>query len=658
MFKNKSSLYRIYRPSTFSDVAGHINVVNILKTELKDNSFTHAFLFTGQRGTGKTSVARIFAKAVNCQNLNDGDSCEKCENCLACNQGKSPDIFEIDAASNNGVDEIRNIKANVSTLPILGKYKVYIIDEVHMLSKAAFNALLKTLEEPPVHALFILATTEYAKIPATIVSRCQTFNFKKIDKNSLEARLEFIAQNEGFSIDENTKEEIYFLSDGSLRDALNILEQLMIINDSQITIDSLKNIFYVATKNEKFNIIKNIISQNTIGLISYFENAENQGMDFDVLALSLIEIIKEIIEFKLTNNADYLKLLTTKEVKDLKCEINILFTIADNLSDAYAKTKGTNVNFNYILISLLKAIGPITEVTSSSDIEPKIEPKKEVKEEPKIQILDNEKTPEIEKDLPLNDEVKIDIIDDKTSTKEKPKEVIFEKVEEPKIESETFSLNQIIEEKVSKDSTHNNEEISNDKPIKTFEELLELYTTEILKVSNSTTKIKVQIDEIINMLQGALKDERGTIATKFESWFKYEDNGDLTNPTKAQEFIVFKNIKIIAVSVSEILMVCESTTIANAITNQLTNQNFRTNLFNILGNKYTIYAIDNSKWDLTKKEFVMKKQNNLLNGYAKTNPDQYYVQAIEKSISQNPEVKELLDSAASLFGDVEVKINE
>lgn len=228
MEQNKA-LYRKYRPSNFGDIAGHQNVVEILKNELKNNKISHSFLFAGQRGTGKTSIARILAKSVNCLNIKDGLACEVCESCIASNEQRNPDIIEMDAASNNGVDEIREIKNNINSLPFIGKYKIYIIDEVHMLTKAAFNALLKTLEEPPVHAIFILATTEYAKIPATILSRCQIFNFKKIDRISLMNRLSFICENEGYKIDKAVLEEIAIISEGSLRDASNVIEQLMTV---------------------------------------------------------------------------------------------------------------------------------------------------------------------------------------------------------------------------------------------------------------------------------------------------------------------------------------------------------------------------------------------------------------------------------------------
>ncbi|ATZ19106.1 DNA polymerase III subunits gamma and tau [Williamsoniiplasma somnilux] len=652
MFKNKSSLYRIYRPSTFAEIAGHTNIVNILKTELKNNSFTHAFLFTGQRGTGKTSIARIFAKAVNCKNLNNADPCDNCESCITANEGKSPDIFEIDAASNNGVDEMRNVKSNVSTMPILGKYKVYIIDEVHMLSKGAFNALLKTLEEPPAHAIFILATTEYIKIPATIISRCQTFNFKKIDKLALENKLNMIAKKEGFSIDKETTEEIYFLSDGSLRDALNILEQLMIVNNEVITIESLKSIFYVATKKEKFSIIKNIINNETEKLINYFEIAENQGMDFDVFALSLIEMIKEIIEYKLTKQDKYLKLVTVDEINELKCSVAEMFNIADNLSDAYSKSRGTNVNFHYILISLLKSLksnfdDSYEKVENQNNLEAKFNIEK-ANSENKTKIIDQENISSITEEEIPKECMECEIIPSEVTEIGIVNRPDFSSTEEVK------KVDQV-DEIIFKSESINEEQNSQ---INTWGELLELSNKEIFSEANNTTKAKIEVDAVVTMLQGANREARDHIESIIYQWFKYDENENLLDKESAKSFIAFKDTKVSAVSKNEILLVCESSIVANAILNSLMKSEFRNKLFNYLKQDYVIYPIDKSKWEHVKKEFSFKKSNNLLTGYNPVDSNIFYKEISESTVNLNPKAKELLEKATSLFGDIEVKIND
>lgn len=221
------ALYRKWRPRTFNSVVGQEAITDTLKNAIKRGTISHAFLFAGPRGTGKTSCAKIFAKALNCTNLQDGEPCNKCANCLAADKGTMPDIMEIDAASNNGVDEIRDIRDKVKYAPTQGKYKVYIIDEVHMLSMGAFNALLKTLEEPPEHVVFILATTELQKVPATIISRTQRYNFKRISKADLEKRMKYILDQEKISYEDKAIAVIAQVADGGMRDALSILDQLL-----------------------------------------------------------------------------------------------------------------------------------------------------------------------------------------------------------------------------------------------------------------------------------------------------------------------------------------------------------------------------------------------------------------------------------------------
>ena len=223
-------LYRKYRPKSFDEIVGQEYTVKMLKNAIIGNKISHAYLFTGPRGTGKTSTAKIFAKTINCENSTDGIPCGKCSSCL--NINNNADIIEIDAASNNGVDEIREIINNVKVAPSFSKYKVYIIDEVHMLSQSAFNALLLTLEEPPKHIVFILATTNVESVPITILSRCQRYEFKKLSLEEIENHLNYVSKNEKIDITTDAIKEISYLSEGGLRDALSILNQLSTSNSS------------------------------------------------------------------------------------------------------------------------------------------------------------------------------------------------------------------------------------------------------------------------------------------------------------------------------------------------------------------------------------------------------------------------------------------
>lgn len=257
------ALYRKWRPRTFDGVVGQTAITDTLKNAIKRGKISHAFLFAGPRGTGKTSCAKIFAKALNCTNLQDGEPCNECENCLAADQGTMNDIIEIDAASNNGVDEIRDIRDKVKYAPTQGKYKVYIIDEVHMLSMGAFNALLKTLEEPPEHVVFILATTELQRVPATIISRTQRYNFKRIDQHDLIARMTYILGQEKIDFEEKALEVIAQVADGGMRDSLSILDQILSYDQDKVKYEDALRITGYAAQEKIEQVLLDLLNCET-----------------------------------------------------------------------------------------------------------------------------------------------------------------------------------------------------------------------------------------------------------------------------------------------------------------------------------------------------------------------------------------------------------
>ncbi|ATZ21922.1 DNA polymerase III subunit gamma/tau [Mesoplasma tabanidae] len=643
MEQNKA-IYRKYRPSNFGDIAGHQNVVEILKNELKNNKISHSFLFAGQRGTGKTSIARIIAKSVNCVNLSEGLACESCESCVASNEQRNPDIIEMDAASNNGVDEIREIKNNINSLPFIGKYKIYIIDEVHMLTKAAFNALLKTLEEPPVHAIFILATTEYAKIPATILSRCQIFNFKKIDRISLMNRLNFICEKEGYKIDKAVLEEIAIISEGSLRDASNVIEQLMTVTSENITIEDLKSVFYVATKTEKIKILNNILNNEPATIINYFEKANNQGMDFDVFTLSLIEIVKEIIEFKFTKDSTVLNILEEADLVNFShIEVKSLFEVADNLSDAYAKTKGTSINFNYLLISLLKTLKNPKEY--------------------KIELKDqNSETVEIKEQINVIPESITE-----TAKKEVYKETVKTQVKEEFIVEQTVEQINVIPEVVNnidQEKTYNEQDKPNFGEIKINEDNFEIKTLTNLKIQLNKNLVdnehkktyKVEISEVINLLVGANKTKREEIENKFNSFFAIDESDNLINPILAKKYINFFNFKVIAASQNEVLLRSEDFENVNNLLVTLQNDGLREEIQKEF-NKILFLPIDEALWNEIKVSFKKLKEDNQLPTYQQINYDSYF-DAKKQSIVLSHFDDKTIEAASRLFNIDELEIED
>ena len=289
------ALYRKYRPQTFDDVYGQTNIVNTLKNAIINNKLSHAYLFCGPRGTGKTSVAKIIARTINCENLVDATPCNKCVNCTQ----NTTDIIEIDAASNNGVDEIRELKNKISLVPTYGKYKIYIIDEVHMLTISAFNALLKTLEEPPKHIIFILATTDPEKVPPTIISRCQRFDFKRITIDAILNRLKQICKEENIEIEDNALYEIARISDGGLRDAVNLLDQAYSYTDGKITINEIHELNGTLTSYEIEEFFKYYLDNDLVTIL-------NKITDYNNIGKNLVKLAQEFMIF-LRNTVIYIK---------------------------------------------------------------------------------------------------------------------------------------------------------------------------------------------------------------------------------------------------------------------------------------------------------------------------------------------------------------
>lgn len=299
-----TALYRKWRPQKFEDVCGQEQIIVTLKNELKSSRLSHAYLFCGTRGTGKTTTAKLLAKAVNCKAPQDFNPCNACESCVSINEGNSIDVYEIDAASNRGIDDIRNLREAIKFTPTMGKYKVYIIDEVHMLTNEAFNALLKTLEEPPEYVLFILATTEPHKLPATILSRCQRFDFKRISTDNIAARLKAVCEEENLEAEEDAIKLIARNSDGAMRDALSILDQCSVYGDKTITHGDVLEVLGIVNNEYLFKISEAVLKEDAGGAIRIIDEIAAGGKDIS-------QFIRDLM-------IHYRNLLMTKVVS--KCE--------------------------------------------------------------------------------------------------------------------------------------------------------------------------------------------------------------------------------------------------------------------------------------------------------------------------------------------------
>ena len=383
------ALYRKYRPKTLEEVCGQPTIVKIINNSITNNKTSHAYLFSGPRGTGKTSIAKIFAKMVNCENLNNNTPCDKC---VSCTQTNNSDIIEIDAASNNGVDEIRELRNKVNLVPSYGKYKVYIIDEVHMLTTAAFNALLKTLEEPPAHIIFILATTDPHKIPETILSRCQRFDFKKISDKYIVERLKIIVKKEKINIEDNALIEIARLSDGGMRDSIGMLDQAISYTDEKITVNDIHEINGTITSQDLKELIELITNNDLENIFKKLDIYNDIGKNFVKLTEELIAFMRNIL-LCLKAPKYFADTYGDSDVyKDISCETNIILKYIDLLNDGLIEMKKTNNTKLLLELSIIKMLN--TEEIKDVKVMPKLEVIKEEKP------LEEVKKPKIKPSVP------------------------------------------------------------------------------------------------------------------------------------------------------------------------------------------------------------------------------------------------------------------
>ena len=405
------ALYRKYRPETFSDVVGQEHITDILKKQVADNKTVHAYLFTGTRGTGKTSCAKILARAVNCLSHKNGDPCLECEQCKAFAGEENTDIVEIDAASNNGVDNIRELRELINFTPANSKYRVYIIDEVHMLSPGAFNALLKTLEEPPAHVIFILATTEVHKLPATILSRCQRFDFRRIDSEKICERIQYVAQKEGFTVTDEAATLIASVADGGMRDALSILD-LCASSSKEITENIVEGVCAMAGNDyllELTDCLKNADTQRALLLLDELNNSSVDMLRLlneltshfrDLMIIKTVKGDKKPIVCSKRRFAQLEKQAELFDIKDIIYCLNILQQSALLMQSGnrrcemeMAIIKLCNPSLSADLASLEKRISALEKGGVKAQPQPKVKEKTIVEEKPVIEETVEEEIP-------------------------------------------------------------------------------------------------------------------------------------------------------------------------------------------------------------------------------------------------------------------------
>ena len=631
------ALYRSYRPQTFGEVAGQEHIVTTLKNAIKENRISHAYLFAGPRGTGKTTVAKLLAKALNCTGENP--PCDQCPNCKAITVGEHPDVIEIDAASNNGVDEVRDLIDKVKYAPINGKYKVYIIDEVHMMSTGAFNALLKTLEEPPAHIVFVLATTEPHKILPTIISRCQRFDFKKVENHDIISRLEYVLKSENKKYELPALESVAKLAEGGMRDALSILEQCLAYNN-ELTVESVNMVYGLLSMDNKISFIKQLLSKDIKGVLTSLDNMLSGSIDIKRLTFDLVDVLKDTIIYKNTQDVSILFVLTQQDVDNLAPYILVeeAFEIIDILIEAsshYSQSLDANTYFELAMLKICNRI----------------------KEENKLAI-DNSKAIEQVNILPVKDTAKaIPVVEETDSL---PEEVIEDEIIEEELNKGVIEYDPEIEESIPEELKAKADDITETVvPEEVAEGTLETVISnsdvslpvgedisqeidEYIIVNKSPENIEVSFSDILNILVQADRRVLNDIKEKWTVIARYRFN---LNTAKFASMLC--DGKPVAAAPGGIIVAFEHQPNVNEVNETQNYYQLKNFLKEVLGENYDFIAIKNSLWpDMRSKYIDMNRAGTL------PAPEPIVLHHIGEFKEKRAELNDAQAMAVELFGDL------
>ena len=537
------ALYRKYRPTNFDEVVGQTHIIQTLKNAIVQNRIAHAYLFCGPRGTGKTSIAKIFAKTLNCTNNQDAP-CGVCENCKMAANGSHPDIIEIDAASNNGVDEVRNLIDKVKYAPMQGKYKIYIIDEVHMMTSGAFNALLKTIEEPPAHVIFIFATTEPNKVLPTIISRCQRFDFNKVSMHDIKYRLSVVCKNEGIEIDENGLTLIAQLADGGMRDALSILDQCVAYCSSHIDVDDIRKIYGVVTSEDIGKLFYSVYKKDVDSFVKDIQKYSDMGMDIKRLTADFIHMLKDSLILDYSENSTLVSDMNKDMIRKYfkSAPINFRIKCMEELMDTYNKYTYASNALDYLEASLLK-------ISSYSY-------------ESKTHIIESDHNDYKEVDEEENYETSYD---------------------------DTSDDSDIIEKNTQKDDNNGVLEKS---------EISDVSRETLKQSENKNNKIILNDEFVIQLLVGATKMERSIDTNKFNNI------GQFISSLEFGKYAATLRNSTIMASGSNYIVVCVSSEIfAKQINEFELNYGYEDFMEVLLGKAKKVFALDKTQQSRVKDEF-------------------------------------------------------